>query len=59
MASGVLKSWFFQFNCLAHARRKFSETLTNDKLRAEHVLAEIQKLYAIEIRQKFHQGIIR
>lgn len=36
------------FNCLAHARRKFSEALPNDKLRAEHVLAEIQKLYAIE-----------
>ncbi len=36
------------FNCMAHARRKFSEALTNDKLRAEHVLSEIQKLYAIE-----------
>jgi len=36
------------FNCMAHARRKFSEALPNDKLRAEHVLAEIQKLYAIE-----------
>lgn len=36
------------FNCMAHARRKFSEALSNDKLRAEHVLAEIQKLYAIE-----------
>ena len=36
------------FNCLAHARRKFSEALTNDRSRAEHVLAEIQKLYAIE-----------
>lgn len=36
------------FNCMAHARRKFSESLPNDKLRAEHVLAEIQKLYAIE-----------
>lgn len=35
-------------NCMAHARRKFSEALHNDKLRAEHVLAEIQKLYAIE-----------
>lgn len=36
------------FNCMAHARRRFSEALTNDKLRAEHVLSEIQKLYAIE-----------
>ena len=36
------------FNCMAHARRKFSEALPNDKPRAEHVLAEIQKLYAIE-----------
>jgi len=36
------------FNCMAHARRKFSESLPNDKLRAEYVLAEIQKLYAIE-----------
>ncbi len=36
------------FNCMAHARLKFSEALANDKARAEHVLAEIQKLYAIE-----------
>jgi transposase len=35
-------------NCMAHARRKFSEALPNDKGRAEYVLAEIQKLYAIE-----------
>lgn len=35
-------------NCMAHARRKFSEALHNDKLRAEYVLVEIQKLYAIE-----------
>lgn len=33
---------------MAHARRKFSEALPNDKARAEHALAEIQKLYAIE-----------
>lgn len=36
------------FNCMAHARRKFSEALSNDKPRAEHVLSEMQKLYAIE-----------
>lgn len=35
-------------NCMAHARRKFMEALPNDKIRASHVLAEIQKLYAIE-----------
>lgn len=34
--------------CMAHARRKFDEALTNDKARAEHVLAEIQKLYSTE-----------
>lgn len=34
--------------CLAHVRRKFEDALDNDKLRAEYVLAEIQKLYAIE-----------
>ena len=37
-----------QLNCMAHARRKFSEALSNDKDRATYVLAEIQKLYAIE-----------
>ncbi|RWZ88340.1 MAG: transposase [Hydrotalea sp. AMD] len=36
------------FNCMAHARRKFSEALPNDKARAVYVLTEIQKLYAIE-----------
>jgi transposase len=36
------------FNCMAHARRKFSEALPNDKTRAEYALGEIQKLYAIE-----------
>lgn len=35
-------------NCMAHARRKFDEALTNDKQRAEYALTEIQKLYAIE-----------
>jgi transposase len=34
--------------CLAHVRRKFEEALDNDKVRAEHVLSEIQKLYATE-----------
>jgi len=35
-------------NCMAHARRKFSEALSNDKARSSYVLTEIQKLYAIE-----------
>jgi transposase len=34
--------------CMAHARRKFEESLTNDKPRAEFMLTLIQKLYAIE-----------
>ena len=35
-------------NCMAHARRKFSEALSNDKDRATYVLSAIQKLYTIE-----------
>ena len=34
--------------CMAHARRKFNDALTNNKSIASHVLEEIQKLYAIE-----------
>ena len=34
--------------CMAHARRYFEKALDNDKPRAEHVLTEIQKLYAFE-----------
>lgn len=34
--------------CMAHARRKFDESLKNDKPRAEYALGTIQKLYAIE-----------
>lgn len=34
--------------CMAHARRKFDESLKNDQARAEHVLSEIQKLYKTE-----------
>jgi transposase len=34
--------------CMAHARRKFENALTNDKQRSEHVLQEIQKLYTTE-----------
>jgi transposase len=35
-------------HCMAHARRKFSEALGNDKARSEYVLHEMQRLYAIE-----------
>jgi transposase len=35
-------------NCMAHARRKYHEALSNDKDRASYVLCEMQKLYAIE-----------
>jgi transposase len=41
--------------CMAHARRKFDEALKNDKGRAEHVLALIQKLYQIERQAKDDQ----
>ncbi len=34
--------------CWAHARRKFEHALNNDRVRAEHVLSEIRKLYAVE-----------
>ena len=35
-------------HCMAHARRMFDQALENDRQRAEHVLMEMQKLYAIE-----------
>lgn len=35
-------------NCMAHARRMFDNALENDKSRAEYVLLEMQKLYAVE-----------
>ena len=38
--------------CLAHARRKFDESKSNDKERSEHMLGLIQKLYAIERQAK-------
>lgn len=40
------------FHCMAHARRKFHEALPNDRARAEHVLEQIQQLYAIERQAK-------
>ncbi len=35
-------------NCMAHARRMFEKSLTDDKKRAEYAMVEIQKLYKIE-----------
>jgi len=35
-------------HCMAHARRKFSDALENDKARAEYALSMFQDLYAIE-----------
>lgn len=43
-------------HCMAHARRKFEEALSNDKARAEHVLKKMQELYAIE-RQAREAGL--
>jgi len=34
--------------CWAHARRKFTESLSEDKLGAEYALAQIAKLYQVE-----------
>jgi transposase len=39
-------------HCMAHARRKFDEAKGNDLNRAEYVLTEMQKLYALERRAK-------
>jgi len=36
------------FHCMAHARRKFDEALSNDQDRAEYVLLQMQKLYDVE-----------
>jgi len=38
------------FGCMAHARRYFHECLDSDPKRAEYVLGELRKLYAIERR---------
>jgi transposase len=39
-------------HCMAHARRKFDEALSNDKARAEYALTQFQNLYAIERKAK-------
>lgn len=41
-----------QLNCLAHARRKYSEAMDNDGPRAKYVLEKMQLLYAVERRIK-------
>lgn len=41
-------------HCMAHARRKFSEAIDNDKGRSEYVLEQLQQLYAIE--REAHAG---
>lgn len=38
--------------CWAHVRRKFEEARSNDKVRAEWMLSQIQKMYAVERRAK-------
>jgi transposase len=38
--------------CLAHARRKFEQALSEAPVKVRHVLSEIQKLYAIERKAK-------
>src|SRR5580704_16939784 len=35
-------------HCMAHARRKFVEARSNDRMRARYALEKIQQLYAIE-----------
>lgn len=35
-------------HCMAHARRYFEKALDNDRPRAQYILSEIQKLYAVE-----------
>lgn len=41
--------------CMAHLRRKFHESLDNDKSRANHALELIQSLYAIERKMREQQ----
>lgn len=41
--------------CMAHARRKFHEALSNDKVRAESMLNKMQQLYKIEEQARENQ----
>lgn len=42
------KKGVIQLSCWAHARRKFSDAIKNDKERAESALEQIQLLYEVE-----------
>ena len=46
------KSDVTHLGCWAHARREFEKALDNDKQKAQYVLVEIQKLYAVERKTK-------
>lgn len=41
--------------CMAHARRKFTEALDNDRTRAEYVLTHLQTLYKLEREAQLEQ----
>jgi hypothetical protein len=41
-----------QLNCMAHARRKYMESLDNDKQRSAYALQQIGLLYDIERKAK-------
>lgn len=44
-------------HCLAHARRKYAESIDSDPVRAQYVLEQMQALYAIERRIK-EEGMV-
>nr|WP_262491803.1 IS66 family transposase [Myroides odoratus] len=46
------KSDVTHLGCWTHASREFERALDNDKIKAQHVLVEIQKLYAVEHKAK-------
>lgn len=46
------KSEVTHLGCWAHARREFERALDNDKIKAQYVLVQIQKLYAVERKAK-------
>ena len=46
------KSEVIHLSCWAHCRREAERSLDNDKQRAQYILVEIQKLYAIERKAK-------
>lgn len=46
------KSRITHLACMAHARRYFEKALDNDKMRAEYMLSQIQRLYKIERKSR-------